>query len=50
MSGVVVRRGYRPADRQAWQEAREARRQLLAKVRARRRRLVIERERRATNR
>jgi hypothetical protein len=40
MSGGLVRRGFRSADREAWQQARAARRQLLAKVRARRRLII----------
>ena len=49
MSGALVRRGYRAGDRETWRQARDARRQVLAKVRARRR-LMLDRTRRDAHR
>jgi len=45
MSCVPPRRITMPIDREAWRATRDARRKVLAKVRARRR-LMIEREKR----
>jgi len=41
MSGLPSRRITLPRDRDAWQSARDARRKVLEKVRARRRRIFI---------
>jgi len=44
MSGVPPRRIILPRDRDAWQSARDARRKVLEKVRARRRLLIAQRK------
>ncbi len=44
MSGTPPRRITLPRDRDAWQSARDARRQVLAKVRARRRLMIEQRK------